>query len=317
MDLRALRYFVAIAEAGSFTAAAERVCVAQSALSRHIRVLEDDLGVALIRRLPRGVRLTPAGVALYDSATKILDEASRIRGHLSDGGPHAEAMVTLGTSPTLGRVLVPGLYERCQRSPTGIKLSVREAFTPVLLDWLHRGLIDVAVVTSPETDKPFALQPLVGEPFALVSPLAQKRGAVITPEQLSAVPVLISKLHRGIVERQLAALGATLQVQAEIDSIDSIRELVLRGSGATLMPVSVFASDARALRSVTFSEVSGIPLSRILMLATRTELRPAAGIAVMKELVQAEFAELARRGVFSLGAGRRTQRATERQMPAR
>ena len=299
-----LRYFVAVADAGSITAAAERVCVAQSALSRHIRELEVDLGVDLIRRMPRGIQLTAAGGTLYESATRILDEAARVRDLVADRNASTELNVVLGTSPTLGRVLVPGLFERCSRSPTGLSLSVREAFTPMLLDWLERRLIDIAIVTNPETNRPFMFRPLLGEPFALVCPATHRRGIVVTPEQLSDIPLVMTSLHRRIVGHQLGQLGARLKVQAEIDSVDSIRELVVHGDYATIMPVSVFASDARTLRAVTLSEVLGIPLNRILTLATRNEPRPPAGIVILKELLQTEFSALAARGVFSIAAKR-------------
>lgn len=300
MDLRVLRYFVAIADAGSITAAAERVCIAQSALSRHIRELEADLGVTLIRRLPRGVRLTAAGAALYQSATRMLEEASRIRSLLADRENLSDLNVIVGTSPTLARVLVPGLIERCSQSPTGLLVTVREAFTPMLLDWLHRRLIDVAVVTNPDPDDPLSFRPILGEPFALVCPASQGRSPVVTPEELSRVPVILTSLHKRIVERQLNLLGARLQVHSVIDSVDSIRELVMRGQHSTIMPVSVFASDSKIRHTVTLSEVSGIPLSRILTLATRNEQRPSAGVVVLRELILAEFTDLAARGVFSI-----------------
>lgn len=303
MDLRVLRYFVAIADAGSITAAANRVCIAQSALSRHVRELEADLGVTLIRRLPRGVRLTAAGAALYQSATRMLEEATRVRSLLADRENLSDLNVIVGTSPTLARVLVPGLIERCERSPTGLLVTVREAFTPMLLEWLHRRLIDVALVTNPDPDEPLSLRPILGEPFALVCPAAYDRPAVVTPEELSDIPLIMTSLHRRIVERQLGMLGARLQLQSVIDSVDSIRELVMRGRHATIMPVSVFASDSRIRHTVTLSEVSGIPLSRILTLAMRNELRPSAGVVVLRELILAEFNELAARGVFSITQG--------------
>ncbi|CAM5207451.1 HTH-type transcriptional regulator CynR [Castellaniella defragrans] len=300
MDLRVLRYFVAIADAGSITAAASRVCIAQSALSRHIRELESELGVTLIRRLPRGVRLTAAGAALYQSATRMLEEASRVRSLLADRENLSDLNVIVGTSPTLARVLVPGLIERCGQSPTGLMVTVKEAFTPMLLEWLHRRLIDVAIVTNPDPDEPLSLRPILGEPFALVSPASQGRGPVVTPEDLSRIPVILTSLHRRIIERQLSQLGARLRIQSVIDSVESIRQLVLKGRYATIMPVSVFASDASIRRAVTLSEVSGIPLSRILTLATRNEPRPSPGVVVLRELILAEFTALAARGVFSV-----------------
>lgn len=308
MKLRVLRYFVAIADAGSVTAAASHVCVAQSALSRHIRELEADLGVTLMQRSSQGIRLTAAGVMLYESAKRMLGEAGRVRDQLANRSSSSETTITLGISPTLGSVLVPGLFERCRLAPADITLTVREAFTPMLLDWLHRGLIDMAITTNPTTDKPVSLHPLLGEPFALACPASQQRSLVVSPEQLSDIPVLMTNLHRGIVERQLGLLGARLNVQAEIDSVDAIRQLVLQGSCATIMPVSVFAADPKSLRTVTLSEVSGIPLNRILTLATRTEPRPAAGIAIMKDMVEAELVALAGRGVFSLAPHRGPKR---------
>jgi LysR family nitrogen assimilation transcriptional regulator len=168
MNLRALRYFVAIADAGSFTAAAAAVSVAQPALTRQLRELEADLGVQLLQRLPRGVRLTHAGVTLYESAQRMLAEAARVRQLLANRDRAAQATVVLGASPTLTRVLLPGLFEACLRAVSGIQLRAREAFTPQLLDWVERGVVVMAIVTNPQPGRPQSLTPLLREPFALV-----------------------------------------------------------------------------------------------------------------------------------------------------
>ena len=110
MNLRALRYFVAIADAGSLTAAATAISIAQPALTRQLRELEADLGVTLLHRMPRGVRLTQAGSTLYESAQRMLAEASRVRQQLARQPGNPEATVVLGASPTLARVLLPGLF---------------------------------------------------------------------------------------------------------------------------------------------------------------------------------------------------------------
>lgn len=302
MDLRALRYFVAIADAGSLTAAAAAIQIAQPALTRQLRELEADLGVQLLQRMPRGVRLTPAGVTLYESAQRILAEASRVRQKLARRTDGADKTVLLGASPTLARVLLPGLFESCQRSLGGIELRTREAFTPALLDWLERGLIDMAIVTNPEAGRPLALQPLLGEPFALISHISRNIGPVVSVNKLARIPLLMTSLHRSIVERQLLPLGKQLNIQAEIDSVDSIRELVHRGQWATIMPVSVFKAP-RAADDVVMSEVSGVQLNRLLVLATRIESRDNSAIPVIQEMIEAEFARLARRGVFSFASG--------------
>ena len=301
MNLRALRYFVAIAEAGSLTAAAAAVAVAQPALTRQLRELEADLGVQLLLRLPRGVRLTPAGVTLYESAQRMLAEAARVRQLLSTRQRDEPASVVLGASPTLARVLLPGLFEACQRAVSGIQLRAREAFTPALLEGLERGTIDMAIVTNPEPGRTLSLHPLLGEPFALVSHRSLKIGPVIPVRQLAGLPLLMTTLHHALVERQLQPLGLRLPLRAEIDSVDSIRELVLRGPWATVMPISVFKEPAAA-RGVVMSEISGVQLNRLLVLATRIGQLGHSPLAAMREIIEAEFARLARRGVFSFAS---------------
>lgn len=298
MNLRALRYFVAIADAGSLTAAAAAVSVAQPALTRQLRELEADLGVQLLLRLPRGVRLTPAGVTLYESAQRMLAEAARVRRLLASRNSDQKATVVLGASPTLTRVLLPGLFESTLRAVTGIELRAREAFTPALLDWLERGVIDMAIVTNPEPGRPLSLYPLLGEPFALVSHPSLKIDPVVSVRQLAGLPLLMTTLHRTLVDRQLLPLGARLQLRAEIDSVDSIRELVLRGPWATLMPISVFKEPAAA-KGVVISEISGVQLNRLLVLATRIESLDSSPQLALKEIIEAEFARLARAGMFS------------------
>lgn len=301
MNLRALRYFVAIADAGSLTAAAQAISIAQPALTRQLRELEADLGVELLQRTHRGVLLTPAGVTLYESAQRMLAESERVRQRLAVRQEDTATTVALGASPTLARVLVPNLFETCQRSLAGVQLLVRESFTPTLLDWLERGMVDMAIVTNPEPGRPLRLHPLVGEPFALVSHPSLGLGGSVSVGQLGRVPLLMTSLHRTIVERQLLPLGGRLQLQAQIDSVDSIRELVLQGPWATLMPVSVF-KEARASGAVQLSEISGVQLHRLLVLATRLDPHdrhhPGAR-QVVREMIESEVARLTRLGVFS------------------
>lgn len=304
MNLRALRHFVAIADAGSLTAAAVAVGVAQPALTRQLRELEADLGVALLQRLPRGVRLTPAGVTLYESAQRMLAEAARVRQQLASRHDERQATVTLGASPTLARVLLPGVFEACRRSVAGLRLVAREAFTPALLDALERGSIDLAIVTNPEPGRPLSLHPLLGEPFALVSHPQLKVAPVVPARQLATLPLLMTSLHRALVDRQLQPLGLRLPPGAELDSVDSIRELVLRGPWATVMPVSVF-KDPAAAGAVT-SEISGVQLNRWLVLASRIDVLGRAPLAAVREIVESEFARLAREGLFSFGSGSQT-----------
>jgi LysR family transcriptional regulator, nitrogen assimilation regulatory protein len=302
VNLRTLQNFVAVADAGSLTAAALAIPIAQPALTRQVRELELEMGVQLLQRLPRGVRLTQAGVTFYESAQRILAEAVQLKQKLARSQESAQATVVLGVSPTLAQLLLPALFETCLNTLQGVVLRSREAFTPALLEWLERGVIDMAVVTNPGSGRNLLLQPLLAEPFALVSHSSMRVGPVVTAQQLARIPLLMTNLHRAIVEQQFAAVGKALQVQAEIDSVDSIRELVSRGRWATIMPVSVF-KDSQAAAPLVMSEIAGVQLHRQLVLATRLESRPSLALQRVQELVEAEFARLARRGMFSFGEG--------------
>lgn len=303
MNLRALKYFVAIADAGSLTAAAEAIAIAQPALSRQMHELERDLGTQLLQRTPRGVMLTKAGATLYASAQRMLAEAQMVRKQLGGAQFAASGAIRLGASPTLARVLIPGVFERCYQTLSGVQLTVREAFTPVLLDWLERGFIDLALVTAVDAaaGRHIATQSLLGEPFVLVRQGARSKDTVIPVTQLPKIPLLMTSLHRSLIEHDLNPLGLRLNVIAEIDSVDCIRELVSNGTGewSTLMPVSVFKLPYIDKR-ISFSEVSGVQLNRQLLMATRIEREESAAVSVLKDLIQAQVVRLTSEGMFSL-----------------
>jgi LysR family nitrogen assimilation transcriptional regulator len=301
MHLRTLRYFAAVAEAGSLTAAAAAIPIAQPALTRQMRDLETELGVTLLERMPRGVRLTPSGLMVYESAQRMLSEATRMRQRLAHKQPFNKKPVVIGASPTLARLLLPSLFENCTKLMEGITLRTREAFTPALLEFLERGTIDMAVVTNPRAGRGISLHPLLAEPIALISHARMKIRPVVTLGQLDRIPLLMTSLHRELVEQQLLSLGKTLNVHAEIDSVDSIRELVLGGRWATIMPVSVFKDTSAGGLPIQMSEISGVQLHRQLVLATRLDPRSNPTLSLMQELIESEFVRLADRGTFSFG----------------
>ena len=276
VNLRTLKYFVAIADAGSFTGAASIIPLAQPALTRQMRELEADLGVQLLERRPRGVVLTPAGATFYASARRILAEASRVRDKLARSHFAGKPAVTIGVPPTLAGLLLPGLLETSSHTLEGIELRSREAFTPVLLEWLERGVIDMAVVTNPGGGRALSYQPLLSEPFALVS-------------------------NRDMGYGELRILGQTLNVHWEIDSVDSIRQLVCRGQWATIMPISVFKDVAERAR-LTLSEISSVQLNRHLALATRADAPETPAVSLVQELIEGELDRLSQEGRFSFKA---------------
>jgi LysR family nitrogen assimilation transcriptional regulator len=300
MELRSLRYFLAVVDAGSFNAASAAIAISQPALTRQIHDLEKDLGVTLLHRTSRGVRLTPPGATLYLSAQKIVAEANRARAAL-DGRRNVESdiPVILGASPTVVRFLVPGVFSMCQRTIQSVRLSVREAFTPTLLEWLVKGLVDVAIVTKTDAPigLPVTLQPLLAEPFALICPKSKNVPPIVHVSDLREIPLLMTTLHKRLVETELAHIGAKLKIHAEIDSVDSIKELVLQGQACTLMPISVF--HAQPDERVSLSEIAGTQLQRQLLVAARIEKDESSATSALRDLVSAEIDRLSRSGIFS------------------
>mgnify|MGYP000025144310 FL=1 len=122
---------------------------------------------------------------------------------------------------------------------------------------------------------------------------------MVSVNQLARTPLVMTSLHRGLVERQLLSLGKRLNVVAEIDSVDAIREMVMDGKWATIMPVSVF-KDFQSEKKVVLSEISGVQLTRLLVLGSRNETQMNSSQVVVQNFLKSEFARLVRLGVFSL-----------------
>jgi len=300
LDLRGIRYFVQIAELGSMTRAAQLLRVAQPALSRHVRALEAELGVALMVRLPRGVRLTTAGRQFLDHSQRILRELGRAQDALRSGGAVAQGQVILGVSPTTGPLLLPGVVERMRRQCPQIRLKVVEGFSNQLYDWLLAGRADAAILTNPVHSRVMQVTPLSSEPIVLLTQ-PQPRGAAqfTMVADLARTPVVSTEAIRMIADEQLQRHGARISVESEIDAVEAIRRLVLRGTSKALMPVSTFHEDVAAGRLAAWPIVDA-NIHRILTLAQPAERRPSAAIDEVAQIVTAEVRALGDSGVFSL-----------------
>lgn len=300
MDLRSIKYFVQIAELGSITRAAEHLGIAQPALSRHVRGIEEELGTQLLVRLPRGVRLTGAGRQFLDHCRRIMRELDRARDELRTGTEVPSGKVILGLSPTVGPLLLPAVVERARRQCPQITLKVIEWFSTQLYDALLTGRVDVGVLTNAPPSRALKLTPLFSEPIVVLSP-PQPRGTrrFYTLPELSKTAIVTSEAIRHIVEEQISRYGWRLNVEAEIDAIEGIRRLLLRGNGIAVLPVSAFHEDIRAGRIAAFP-IADANVHRILALAHQAERRLPAAVEEVSQLVASEMNALFDEGVFSV-----------------
>src|ERR1700744_1928784 len=170
MDLRQLRYFVAVAETGSFSAAAASLRIAQSALSRQVQALEEACRGSLMDRGARGVVLTEAGALLLTRARFLLAEAASTISEISELNNEPSGMVRLVAPPSFGDILFPVLAVSVVRRLPRVQLELREALTDAALDELRQGGLDLAVVSSPDPDPRIDYVALCTEPMILVGP---------------------------------------------------------------------------------------------------------------------------------------------------
>ena len=308
MDLRSIRYFVQIADLGSITRASQHLGIAQPALSRHMRSIEEELGTQLLVRLPRGVRLTGAGLQFLDHCRRIVRELGRARDELRSTSEVPKGRVILGLSPTTGPMLLPGVMERVRRQCPQVALKVVEGFSSQLYDNLLTGRIDLAVLTSPAPSRALRLLPLISEPIVVLTP-SEPHGArrFYTLPELSRTPVVTTEAIRSIVDEQLARYGARLSVTAEVDAVEAIRRLLLRGIGPAIMPLSTFHEDITAGRIAAF-QIADATVHRILMLGLPAERRVAAAVDEVAQVLTAETNHLFDLGLFSLPAAHAPRR---------
>ncbi len=300
MDLRQLRYFVAIAEAGSVREAAERVRVAQSALSRHVRALEDELGVRLLDRHARGVSLTGAGERLNRRAIEILRAIDEMRAEIIAEGELPAGAVSVGTSPATSRLLYGLLAERVGADLPRVVLDLVEGASHWLLEGLDAGRLDLAILVNPEPRQSLVLDALVGEQvYLLAAPdegrLPRGRAAV---EDLAELPLVVFPRPAGsrmAFEHAAAAAGVRLTVAHEVQSQDVLREFVVRGLGFGLLPYSSMRRELAA-RRISAVAVDGLALTRTLVRRIDHPMTPA--VAEVAERIKLIFAALADDGIF-------------------
>lgn len=300
MDLRQLQYFSRIAESGSFREAATRANVAQSALSRHMRALEEELGVILLERHARGVRLTTEGEKLKVRADAILRDVAETRAELTATTSSPRGRVTIGASSTTSRLLYARLADAATRRYPGIELQMTEGVSYVLLEGMDTGRIDLAIMVDPENREYLSTEPLVTEKVYLVG--SPDHGgmptAPCTAHDLAGRPmVLFSRPSggRALLEKAAAAQKVEVDVRFEAASPDVIKDFVRRGLGYAMMPYSSIFREIENGELVA-AEFDGLEQTRTFIRRTDRPSTPAAD--AIADLIRAEFKTLAAEGAF-------------------
>jgi DNA-binding transcriptional LysR family regulator len=182
MELRMLRYFVAVAEELHFGRAAARLHMTQPPLSRAIKQLETDLGTVLLLRSPTGVTLTPAGESLYDEARVLLEQADQVRAKVSSAA--GSQTIIIGTLADSAEQAGTRLAATFRQQHPGVRIQIREADFTDPTAGLRAGLVDVALTRAPFDESGITTQVLRSDPVGVVlrtdDPLAQRESLTVS-----------------------------------------------------------------------------------------------------------------------------------------
>lgn len=244
MDVAQLKTLIHVAELGSLSKASDRLHVVQPALSRQIRLLEQELGVLLFERHGRGMIITEAGREVLEHATRILFEMEAIRSSVSGGKAAYKGTVTIGMTPTVAEIMTVPLVSKVKAAHPALGLRMMSAFSGHLLDWLQRGEMEIAITYNPQPLKTLRIQPIMMERLMYVRAADSVSDSADEPLPFSALAdvelVLPSPRHglRSIVDECARQAGIALTTSVEADSFGAMIDLARNGFGATILPLA-------------------------------------------------------------------------------
>lgn len=276
MDLKQLRTFIRVAETGSLSKTSDRLRLAQPALSRQIGLLEAEIGRPLFVRHGRGMALTDAGQQLLDRVAGLVHQLEKSVDEVRSLSDLPTGHVALGMTPTVSALLAGRTAVRVATELPGVSLRIVEGYGGYLVDWLHRGEVDLALLYGPASDLHLRVTELLYEELALVGPhgAGLDAGGPVPVSRLGEYRlVLPSRSHglRAVVEAACAKSRTALQVRFEADSYRVLTELVEAGLGFTILPRSAvprgesagrFSSARLGDPTVQRQVVLGLPSSR-------------------------------------------------------
>jgi LysR family nitrogen assimilation transcriptional regulator len=306
MELRQLRYFVAIVDHGSLSRAALVLHVAQPALTQQLRQLEDELGAQLLHRSAQGVLSTDAGKVFYEHAQAILKQVGDARSAVTQSTTRPSGSVTLGLPHSIsGALALPLLVAARARYPE-ITLQLTEELSGNLAEQLKSGRINLAVLFDDGQLSAFAGTALVEEALMFIA----RTGSAFGPpgEQVSLAAALATTLilpaHqqgvRPLIENVARGAGLALSSVIEINSIAILKSALLADMGATILPLAPLLAEIRA-GSLQARPIHSPAMARNVTLCASRNIPLTNAAAAVSRLVQEVTRELCASGAW-LGA---------------
>ncbi len=282
MDLKQLKTFICLAEAGSLSRASDRLRIAQPALSRHIKLLENEIGVELFTRHVRGMDLTEPGKELLARVSGLIRQLEQSFHDVQTIRTEVSGNVALGLMPTVTTVLAVRLVGRVARELPGVKLRLVEGYSVYLIELLQRGDIDFSFLYGPSGDFHLHTKELLYEDVVLLSPPGSLPGVGprISMKKVASLPLALPSRPYGVrlvVDAIAKKAGVTLKSAFDVDSFWVIKSLVKAGECHAFMPLSSITEELSTgnieTRTTTPSKgrrqlILGMPSDRVNTRAT-------------------------------------------------
>ena len=249
MDIKQIKYFLAVAESGGFSKAAQVIHVAQPALSAHVARLEEELGVQLFLRNAKGIELTHAGEILVAHGHDILRRIKHAQDAVRHAADEVHGEVALGLPTTVAMVLTLPLLTQVRLQWPHITLRLVEGHSGWLQEWLLAGRIDAAVLFGSAAHKGLKSQPVLNEDLYLVSaPDATDLmpGDAVSMQDLAQCELIVPAKEHGLriaIDRAALQADVDLNVRVEIDSFTSMKKAVAQGLGHTILSWAAVAEE--------------------------------------------------------------------------
>ncbi len=266
MDLRQLEIIRAIAETGSFTAAGHKLHVSQSAISRQILLLEDELKTPVFLRIGRRIRITPAGESLLQLSHRVFQDLNDTVAQISDSQETLRGTVRILGGMTVCLYVFPTLLSELTKQHPGIDVKIMSDSTERCIQHLRAGTGDVALLTLPIRDADMVTVPVLQEELLVVTsakhPLAKKRK--VNAQDLATQPFVLFEQGsntRRVVDEFFASSGIEPRIVMETENVEILKALVRHGLGITIVSYQSVARDV-ASGHLYCARIDGRPLIR-------------------------------------------------------
>jgi LysR family hydrogen peroxide-inducible transcriptional activator len=294
MNLKDLKYLVALADTGHFGKAAERTFVSQPTLSAQLKKLEEYLGVKLVERQPKNVQLTDVGKQIVIRARRMLDEGDEIVALARSNTDPLAGKLKVGLIPTVGPYLLPRVMPKIRKAVPQLGLMLYEYQTEELLKRLRDGEIDVGILALPVLQDGLESRALYNEAFTVAlpsrHPLAEK-GAIKVQDLKGQTLLLLEDGH--CLRDQALEVCSRVDVREAEDfratSLETLRQMVVAGLGITLLPEMAVESPYGSQRGLTIRQFANPRPSRTVGAIWRKSSTRETAIAAVCDVIAAQI----------------------------